>query len=109
MVGIQATFQTVDAADLAARRISAAVPGVSDISLRGHSDDSPVLMAAVAPFATTSGILGLGGVIESEIPHRRDMPGREGTLLLRAPEEATGEIRGIIFNAGGYDFRAEQL
>lgn len=109
MVGIQATFQTVDAADLAARRISSAVPGVSDISLRGHTAGGPVFAAAVAPFATTSGISGLGGVIESDVPHRRDTPDREGTLLLRAPEEATGEIRSIIFNAGGYDFRAEQL
>ena len=109
MVGIQATFPNVDAADLAARRISAAVLGVSDISLRGHTESSPVFTAAVAPFATTSGISGLGGVIESDVPHRRETPDREGTLLLRAPEEATEEIRGIIFNAGGYDFRAEQL
>lgn len=109
MIGIKATFQNVDAADLAARRISAAVAGVCDISLKGTPPAEPVFQAAVAPFATTSGISGLGGVIENHTPQRKDVSEGEGTLLLRAPEESSDQVRSIIINAGGYDFHAEQL
>ena len=104
MIEIQATFQNVDAADLAARRIHSAVFGVSDLSLHGYPEHRPVLTAAVAPFATTSGISGLGGAIQSDILSSSETPGRGGTLQLRAPEDAVEKIRSIIFNAGGYDF-----
>ena len=110
MVAIRATFKNLDAADRAACRISDEVAGACDISLHGDFNTDSTVQAAVAPFASTSGILGLGGVVMNEqLDNTRNFGDREGRLTLRAPEEDTDTVRGIIANAGGYDFGAEKI